>query len=72
MYLSIQKNLITENNFQLFIQKLGFSHMVRRVSVVMDDDLDKKIRVLQAKTIQKKNAPYSYSKAVNNLLRKAI
>jgi len=39
---------------------------------MMEDDLDKKIRAYQAKVMQKKNSTYSYSKTVNDLLRKAI
>ena len=46
--------------------------MTRRISIIMDNDLDKKIRELQAKTMQKENRAYRYSKAVNDLLRKAI
>ena len=39
---------------------------------MIQEDLDKKIRNYQSKIIQKKNSAYSYSKAVNDLLRKAI
>ena len=46
--------------------------MGRRVTIMIDDGLDKKIRQFQAKIIQKENSTYSYSKAVNDLLRKAI
>ena len=46
--------------------------MPRRVAIMIEDDLDKKIRVQQAKVIQKKNSAYSYSKTVNDLLREAI
>ncbi|MDF2422657.1 MAG: hypothetical protein OPY08_04695 [Nitrosopumilus sp.] len=46
--------------------------MSKRVTVMIQDDLDKKIRHYQSKMIQKENSTYSYSKAVNDLLRKAI
>ena len=46
--------------------------MARRVTIMIQDDLDKKIRAYQAKKIQKENSTYSYSKTVNELLRKAI
>jgi len=46
--------------------------MSRRVTIMIQDDLDKKIRAYQAKKIQKENSTYSYSKTVNELLRKAI
>ena len=46
--------------------------MSKRVTIMIDDELDKKIRIFQAKKIQKDNASYSYSKAVNDILRKGI
>ena len=39
---------------------------------MIEDSLDKKIRQYQAKIIQKENSTYSYSRAVNDLLRKAV
>ena len=46
------------------------------ISYVKDElnieKLDKKIRMLQAKKIQEKNSSYSYSQAVNDIIRKAI
>ena len=46
--------------------------MGRRVTIMIDDSLDKKIRQIQTKIIEKENSTYSYSKAVNDLLRKAL
>jgi hypothetical protein len=46
--------------------------MGRRVTIMIEDILDKKIRQFQAKMIQKENITYSYSKAVNDLLRKTL
>ncbi|MGY5147764.1 MAG: hypothetical protein ACW9W4_07185 [Candidatus Nitrosopumilus sp. bin_7KS] len=46
--------------------------MGRRVTIMIEDSLDKKIRQFQAKTIHKQNSTYSYSKAVNDLLRKIV
>ena len=46
--------------------------MKKRVTVMIDDKLDKKIRLLQAKKIQEENFSYSYSQAVNDIIRKAI
>jgi hypothetical protein len=46
--------------------------MSRRVTVMIQEDIDKKIRNYQSKMIQKKKSTYSYSRAVNDLLRKAI
>ncbi len=39
---------------------------------MIDNDLDKKIRAYQSKKIQKENITFSYSKAINELLRKTI
>ena len=46
--------------------------MSKRVTIMIDDELDKKIRAYQVKKIQKDNTSYSYSKAVNDILRKGI
>ena len=46
--------------------------MGRRVTIMIDDSLDKKIKQFQVKVMQKKNSTYSYSKAVNDLLQKTI
>lgn len=45
--------------------------MGKRVTVLIDDDLDKKIRAKQAKTILEEQRSYSYSKIINETLRKA-
>ena len=49
-----------------------FHNMSRRVTIMLESDLDKKIRAWQAKKIQKSNTSYSFSKAVNDVLRKCI
>ncbi len=41
----------------------------RRVTIMIEDELDKKLRLLQAKKIIKYQATYSYSKVINELLR---
>jgi len=46
--------------------------MGRRVTIMIEDSLDKKIRQFQSKMIQKENTTYSYSKAVNVLLKKSL
>ncbi len=46
--------------------------MGRRVTIVIDEDLDKKIRLRQAKIIQQKQTSYSYSRALNEVLRKVL
>ena len=44
----------------------------KRVTVMIDDDLDKKLRLLQAKMIQTKQISVSYSKVLNDTLRKGL
>ncbi len=46
--------------------------MGRRVTIMIDDDLDKKIRLRQAKMIQQNQTAYSFSKTLNEVLRKSL
>ncbi|MCV0409921.1 hypothetical protein [Nitrosopumilus sp.] len=46
--------------------------MKKRITIMIDDDLDKKLRIRQVKTIQKTQTSFSYSKALNEVLRKSI
>jgi hypothetical protein len=46
--------------------------MCKRVTIVIDDDLDKKLRLLQAKIIQKENSSCSFSRVINEILRKGL
>ena len=46
--------------------------MARRVTIMIDDDLDKKLRSIQAKAIQSTISSVSYSKVVNEILRKQL
>ena len=46
--------------------------MSKRVTIVIDDNLDKKLRTLQAKRIQRKQSSCSYSKVLNETLRKVL
>ena len=46
--------------------------MAKRITIMIDDDLDKKLRLLQAKEIQKTNASVSYSQIINEILRKQV
>ena len=41
----------------------------RRVTVLLDSDLDKKLRLLQAKLIQKNNESISFSQVLNHAIR---
>ena len=46
--------------------------MSKRVTVMIDDDLDKKIRIRQSKMIQQNQTSYSFSKTLNDVLRKSL
>ncbi len=46
--------------------------MSKRITVLIDDDLDKKLRLLQAKEITKLVKSVSFSRSVNNILRKSL
>ena len=54
------------------MEKSILNHMTKRVTIMVDDDLDKKLRLYQAKQISKTNTAVSYSKVINDLLRKEI
>jgi len=46
--------------------------MSEKITIVLDDDLVKKLRDKQAKEIQKKLETVSFSKIVNDILRKGL
>ncbi len=46
--------------------------MKKRVTIMIDDDNDKKLRKLQARVIAEELDHYSYSAAINDVLRKAL
>jgi len=54
------------------ITKLIMLEMSKRVTIMIDDDLDKKLRLRQAKMIQQEQSSYSYSKVLNESLRKNL
>jgi hypothetical protein len=43
-----------------------------RVTIMLDDDLEKMIRIKQAKKIQSENKSYSFSEALNDFLREKL
>jgi len=43
--------------------------MAKRVTIMLDDDLDKKIRLVQAKAIQSTTSSVSFSRVINETLR---
>ena len=46
--------------------------MSRRVTIMIDANLDKKIRSYQSKKMEKENSNYSFSRAVNDIIRRNI
>jgi hypothetical protein len=46
--------------------------MSKRITIMIDDDIDKKIRMIQAKMIQNTSSSVSYSKVINEILEKSI
>ncbi len=46
--------------------------MSKRVTIVIDDDIDKKLRHRQAKIIQQEQASCSFSRVINDILRKVL
>ena len=48
------------------------NELAKRITLMIDDELDKKLRLLQAKEISKTNSSISYSKIINDLLRKQL
>ena len=46
--------------------------MAKRVTIMIDDDIDKKLRLRQAKLIQQEQSSYSYSRVLNETIRKVL
>ena len=46
--------------------------MSKRVTIMIDNDLDKKIRMIQAKKIKDTNKIVSFSEIINETLRKNL
>lgn len=44
--------------------------MSKRVTILLDDELDKKLRLLQAKELMKSMESVSFSRILNDTLRK--
>ena len=46
--------------------------MSKRVTIMLDNDLDKKMRMLQAKMIQSTTSSVSFSNVLNQILRESL
>jgi hypothetical protein len=46
--------------------------MSKRITIMIDSDLDKKLRLRQAYFIEKNQSSYSFSRVMNDVLRRAL
>jgi len=46
--------------------------MTKRVTIMIDDDLDKKLRLLQAKQIKESTKSVSFSRVINEVVRNGL
>jgi hypothetical protein len=46
--------------------------MAKRITIMIDDDLDKKLRLIQAKEIQSTSSSVSFSSIMNKVLTKGL
>lgn len=46
--------------------------MTKRVTIMIDDALDRKLRLLQAKRISQENSSVSFSEVINDTLRRSL
>ena len=47
-------------------------NMSKRVTIMIDDDMDAKLRIRQARLIEKDKKSISYSRVLNDTLRKTL
>ena len=52
--------------------KLRISHMGKRVTIVLDDELIKKLHEIQAKQIKESTGSVSFSEVINETLKKGL
>ena len=46
--------------------------MSKRITIIIDEDIDKKLRLIQSKQIAKTNSSISYSQVLNESIRKQL
>jgi hypothetical protein len=46
--------------------------MAKRITIMIDDEIDKKLHLIQAKQIAKTRSSVSYSQIINDMLRKQL
>jgi hypothetical protein len=55
-----------------YIMKNYIHNMSKRVTIMLDSDLDKKMRLMQAKMIQSTTSSVSFSNVLNTVLRESL
>jgi len=46
--------------------------MAKRITIMIDDDIDKKLHLIQAKQISQTSSNVSYSSVINEVLRRQL
>ena len=70
--ISIKRGTATMKAARYKRMKLLISQLGQRITLIFDNDLMKKLRVRQAKLIEKSTKSVSFSSVVNELLRKGL
>jgi hypothetical protein len=58
--------------YSLKLEKKDVHNMSKRVTIMLDSDLDKKMRLMQAKMIQSTTSSVSFSNVLNTVLRDSL
>ena len=58
--------------YSLKLEKNDIHNMSKRVTIMLDSDLDKKMRLMQAKMIQSTTSSVSFSNVLNTVLRDSL
>lgn len=56
----------------LIVSYVNNNVLAKRITVVIDDDIDGKLRQIQAKLIRKRQMSVSYSRVLNDTVRKGL
>ena len=74
----IFSNLTTDyklDNLEIVLNNIQNHKIImntKRITIIIDDDLDRKLRALQAKQIMKSTKSVSFSNIMNQVLRKSL
>lgn len=71
-YLLKNETLRHEYELNLNMMMSKYEMLVKRITIIIDDDIDKKLRQYQSKMIQQNVESYSYSRTINDILRKGL